>query len=162
MKNNHLILLLLLTPLFINLKCRKDNTPKGYFFQCKLDGTLYIPDGSCGNCKDAVILNDTTLLLSGKRSIEIIAIGINDGSGIKQTTYLLNNIIGRGGTYKNSFTTDDRFDTDVLRTGQLIITRLDKIKKEIEGTFSFQAYNPVQNKIVTITEGKFRLNYKDY
>lgn len=74
----------------------------------------------------------------------------------------MNDIIGRGGTYKNSYTTDDRFDTDVLRTGELSIIRIDKIKKEIEGTFFFQAFNPVQNKTVNITEGKFRLQYKDY
>ena len=162
MKNKQLILLLLFAPLFINLKCTKDETPKGYFFQCKLDGKLYIPDGFCSNCKDAVILNDTTLLLSGKRSIEIVLIAITDGQKIKESVYTLNNIIGRRGSYKNSFTTDDRFFTDSLRVGQLLITRLDKTKKEIEGTFYFQAYNPIQDKIVNITEGKFRLNYKDY
>lgn len=162
MKNKQLILLLLLVPLFINLKCRKDDTPQGYYFQCKLDGSLYITDGFCSGCKNATLLGDTLLSLSGKRSIEIILIGIFEKQGIKEGVYILNNVIGRGGTYKNSFTTDDRFDTDALRTGQLSIIKLDKTKKEIEGTFYFNAYNPVQDKIVTITEGKFRLNYKDY
>jgi len=162
MKNKQIILLLLLTPLFINLKCRKDPTPTGYYFQCKLDGILYVPDGFCGNCKDAVILNDTTLILSGKRSIEIIGIGINDGSGIKATNYTLNHVIGRGGLYKNSFTTDDRFDTDATRTGVLIIKSLNKTTKEIEGSFYFEAYNPVQNKTISVTEGKFKLKYITY
>lgn len=162
MKNKQFILLLLFVPLFINLKCRKDDTPQGYHFQCKLDGILYIPDGFCANCLQATILYDTVLMLGANRNIETLGIGINDKEGIRPIQYQLNHIIGRRGDYKNSFTTDDRFFTDSLRTGQLIITRLDKTKKEIEGTFYFKAYNIVQNKTVNITEGKFRLSYKNY
>lgn len=162
MKNKYLLLFLLLSPLFINLKCKKDDTPEGYFFMCKLDGNSYRAEGgACVNCISAALLGDTLLAISGIRSSEIIVIGIFEKQGIKVGAYRLNNNIGRGGTYKNSFTTDDRFDTDSLRTGQLTITRLDKEKKEIEGTFYFKAYNPVQNKIVNITEGKFRINYRD-
>ncbi len=162
MKNKHLLLLLLFAPLLTHLKCRKDDTPQGYYFQCKLDGKLYIPDGFCSNCLQATILYDTILMLGGNRNIEIVTIGINDSNKIRVTNYLLNNYIGSRGSYKNSFTTDDRFFTDSLRTGQLTIKRLDKVKKEIEGTFYFQAYNPVQNKTITVTEGKFKLQYITY
>ena len=162
MKTKHLILLLLITPLFINLKCRKDNTPEGYFFLCKLDGNTYRAEGgACVNCISADLLGDTLLAISGARSIEIIVIGIFERQGIKEGIYNLNNIIGRRGSYKNSFTVADRFFTDSLRTGQLTISRLDKTTKAIEGTFYFKAYNPVQDKIVNITEGKFRINYRD-
>jgi hypothetical protein len=167
MKNKYLLLLILLTPLFINLKCRKDNTPEGYFFMCKLDGNSYRAEGgACVNCISAALLGDTLLAISGSRSIEIIVIGIIDGQKIKESTYILNNNIRNNnikgkGTYDNNYPVDDKFDTDSLRTGQLTITRLDKVKKEIEGSFYFKAYNPVQNKIVNITEGKFRINYRD-
>ncbi|MGN6438864.1 MAG: DUF6252 family protein [Agriterribacter sp.] len=49
-----------------------------------------------------------------------------------------------------------------MRTGQLIITSLDKLDRIVSGTFYFKAYNPVQDKVVNITEGKFRLPYTDY
>ena len=162
MKSKHLLLLLLTAGLFLQLKCKKNTEPEGYYFQCKVDGKLYIPDGFCGNCKVATILNDTVLLLSGKRSIEIVAIGITDKSGIKQATYVLSNMLGTGATYKNSTTTDDRFDTDASRIGKLIIKRLDKATREIEGNFYFEAYNPVQNKVINVTDGKFKLKYTTY
>lgn len=162
MKSKYTLLLILAAGLFLQLKCRKNTEPQGYYFQCKLDGKLYIPDGFCSNCKVALLLNDTTLVLSGNRSIEIVLLGINDGQNVKEGEYVLNNVIGRRGSYKNSFTTDDRFFTDSLRTGQLIIKRLDKGKKEIEGIFSFKAFNPVQNKTVNVTEGKFKLKYTTY
>lgn len=162
MKSKYTLLLLLAAGLFLQLKCRKNTEPQGYYFQCKLDGKLYIPDGFCGNCKVATILNDTVLLLSGKRNIEIVAIGITDKLGVNQKTYFLSNILGTGATYKNSTTTDDRFDTDFTRTGQLVIKRLDKAAQEIEGTFYFDAYNPIQNRIIKVTEGKFKLRYTTY
>ncbi|MEN9568787.1 MAG: hypothetical protein RL172_18, partial [Bacteroidota bacterium] len=52
--------------------------------------------------------------------------------------------------------------TDSLRTGQITISKLDKSNKIIEGSFYFQAYNPVQNKTVNVTNGEFRLKYSDY
>lgn len=162
MKNKQLLLLLLIAGLFLQLKCRKNTEPEGYYFQCKVNGELYLPDGFCGNCKRATILNDTTLMLSGKRSIEIVLIGIKDSDGIQVKEYLLQDGPKAGATYKNSFTTTDRYDTDAARTGVLRIKRLDKVKKEIEGTFYFEAYNPVQNKIISVTEGKFKLQYITY
>jgi Family of unknown function (DUF6252) len=159
MKNKKFILLLLLTPLFMNLKCKKEETPEGYFFMCKLDGSEYRASGGlCVNCLYATLLNnDSLLVVSGSRSIDDISIGILDVEGIKQASYVLNNIIGRRGTYDNGIAVDDRFFTDSLRTGELKITRLDKSKREVEGTFYFKSYNPIQDKIVTITDGKFRL-----
>ena len=67
-----------------------------------------------------------------------------------------------GGAYKNSTTTNERFDTDATQTGQLNITTLDTTNKIVAGTFYFQAYNPVQNKTVNISNGEFRLKYTDY
>lgn len=162
MKNKQLFLLVLVAGLFLQLKCRKNTEPEGYYFQCKLDGKIYIPDGFCSSCERATILNDTTLMLSGKRSIQIVLIGIKDGDGIQTKEYILRNDPKAGGTYKNSTTTDDRYDTDSVRIGKLIIRRLDKITKEIEGTFYFEAYNPVQNKTISVTDGKFKLKYITY
>lgn len=56
---------------------------------------------------------------------------------------------------------NDIFRTDANNTGQLNITYIDKTKEIIQATFLFNAYNPVQNSIVTVTEGSFRVKYTD-
>ncbi len=92
---------------------------------------------------------------------ETILIGIINASGIPiiNKGYILNDNPRYGATYKNSTTTTDRFDTDAIRTGQLIITSIDKTNRIVIGTFYFQAYNPIQNKTVDVTDGIFRLRY---
>lgn len=109
----------------------------------------------------AKLLGDTTLLINGNAGYESIAIGIINMTGrpIIATSYVLNDNPRYGADYKNSTTTNDKFDTDATWTGQLVITSLDKINHFVIGTFYFQAFNPVQNKIVDITEGQFRLKY---
>lgn len=144
--------------LFFAASCNKEHLPE-YYFKCKLNGQEYVPD-NCANCTQGKILQDTVLIIGGNRSFESLGIGINDGGGIKVGNYILNEIIGRRGDYKFSTSPNDRYFTDATHTGSLTITTLDKTNKIIAGTFSFQAYNSVQNKTVNITEGKFRLQYK--
>jgi hypothetical protein len=161
MKHKQLLLLLLLTPLIMNLQCKKEETPEGYFFICKLDGKEYRASGGfCVNCLYAILFNDSALVVAGKRGAEDISISLVEDREIQVKTYTLNGVTGstgRRGSYDNSIAVDDLFFTDSLRTGELKITRLDKTKREVEGIFYFKAYNPVQNKIATITDGKFRL-----
>jgi hypothetical protein len=139
-------------------KCKKEPPLPEFYFRCKVDGQDYRPNG-CPNCLTCAILGDTTFLLGANRGYEVVTVGVIDNSGFKNTDYLLNHIISSRGTYKNSTTVDDRYYTDSLRTGNLIISLIDKSNKIIEGTFSFQAYNLVQNKTVSVTGGKFRLQY---
>lgn len=138
--------------------CNKEKLPE-YYFKAKLNGQEYVPD-NCANCTQGKFLQDTVLIIGGNRGFETLGIGINDGGGIKVGNYLLNETVGRRGDYKFSTTPNDRYYTDTTHTGQLTITTLDKTNKIISGTFSFEAYNAVQNKTVSITEGKFRLQYK--
>ena len=79
-----------------------------------------------------------------------------DGNGIQNKPYILNGKVSGSADYKNATTVDDIFETDSLRTGQLIITSINKPNKIISGTFYFTAYNPVQDKTVNITK------YTDY
>ncbi|MEJ7676393.1 MAG: DUF6252 family protein [Segetibacter sp.] len=108
------------------------------------------------------MLGDTTFLLGANRGYEVVTIGIISNPRITNKKYILNQVISSAGTYKNSTTVNDRYFTDSLRTGELNISLIDSSKKIIRGTFSFQAYNPVQNKTINITEGQFRLQYTDY
>lgn len=143
--------------------CRKNPPTAQYYFKCKVDGQEYIPNG-CANCLTCSILGDTTFLLGANRGFEALAIGIIklDRTQITTANYLLNDNLQQKGTYKNSTTTNDKFETDATRTGYLNINSLDKTNNIISGTFQFQGYNPIQDKTVNITNGEFRLKYTTY
>ena len=151
-------ILILSTLFMVASSCKKEHLPE-YYFKCKVNGQEYIPN-NCANCTQAKILEDTILIIGGNRGFETLGIGINDGSGIKSANYFLNQTLGRKGDYKFSTTPNDRYYTDSVHTGLLAISLLDKQRKIIVGTFHFQAYNPLQDKKVWITEGKFRLQYR--
>lgn len=86
--------------------------------------------------------------------------GIRDAGKIKVGVYPLNEINNNRGTFRDSYT--DQFNTDANHTGQLHIISIDIVTKFMEGTFYFKAYNAMQNKSVSITEGKFRWKYLTY
>ena len=159
MKHLKIFTLLVLATIAIAASCNKTPTPApdDFYFRCKINGQTYIPN-NCANCMVGKLLGDTALLINGNAGYETVLIGVTN-KPIIQTSYLLNSNITNGGTYKNSTTTTDRFDTDATRTGQLLLTSLDKANRIITGTFYFQAYNPVQNKTINITDGEFRLKY---
>ena len=154
------IVFFLFAPFFICSKCNKEDALPEYYFRCKIDGQDYRPN-SCANCMRAQILGDTVFLTNGNAGFETVLVGVTKKPAFIVGNYILNSP-SSGGAYKFSTTTDDRFDTDSLHIGELKVTYLDKPNKIISGTFYFQAYNPVQDKTVNITDGKFRLKYTDY
>jgi hypothetical protein len=126
-------ILLILSALFFALifvTCKKSPIPDNNYpyFQCKINGQTYIPN-SCANCLTCTVYQDTIFLLGANAGFETVGIGINDNSGIKVTTYTLNDVIGRRGDYKNSTLTNDRYFTDATHTGKLTINTLDRTKK---------------------------------
>ncbi len=96
-----------------------------------------------------------------KKGFESILIGVIklDQVPIAVKAYALDQKPEQKGSYDNSPLVNDIYITDSVHTGELKIISIDKSSQIIEGIFSFQAYNPVQNKIVSVTEGKFRLKY---
>lgn len=155
------LFLLPIASLLIAGSCNKEHLPE-YYFKCKVDGQEYVPD-NCANCMTRTILGDTLLILGANRYVESIGIDVLEYP-LKEKSYILKekrNISGGTADYDNTIgNPPDIFRTDSLRTGQLTITTLDKTNKIIAGTFSYEAYNAVQNKSVKVTEGKFRLQYK--
>jgi hypothetical protein len=162
MKHLKILTLFIIAITTLAASCKKTTDPgsNDFYFRCKINGQTYIPN-SCANCMGVKLLGDTTLLLNGNAGYETILIGVINATGIPITNqvYILNDNPRQGATYKNSTTTDNKFDTDATRTGQLLITALDKTNRSIEGTFYFEAYNPIQNKTVKVTEGEFRIKY---
>ncbi len=146
--------------IIIFTQCNKSHDLPEFYYRCKVDGQDYRPNG-CANCLTCTILGDTTFLLGANRGFEVVSIGIIklDHSFITAAVYDLNANPQQNALYDNSPLVNDIFRTDSLRTGVLQIISIDKASKIILGTFSFQAYNAVQNKVVNVTEGKFRWKY---
>jgi len=107
------------------------------------------------------LLDDTVFMMNANADFQTVSVGVIQKPSITPKAYILDRV-GSGGSYKNSTTTDDVFRTNLNSNGQLIISTIDKQNKIISGTFQFQAYNPSQNKTVSITNGEFRLKYTDY
>ena len=145
-------------------KCTKDDPLPEFYFQCKVDGVLYEPD-NCANCETKEMYGDSLFSLGANSGNEALGLAILKHS-ISIGAYSLGKaIIENKGTalYDNTIgNPSDIFRTDSIRTGVVNITELDRTNKIIVGTFSFDAYNIPKNKIVKVTEGKFRLNYRSY
>jgi hypothetical protein len=145
--------------LFLFSKCSKEQPLPDYYIRCKINGEDYLPN-NCANCMRGQLLGDTVFMMNANAGFQSLLIGVINKPSFILQTYILNRIQS-GGSYKNSTTTNDKFDTDSIHTGTLTITTLDKSNMIIAGTFSFQAYNPVQNKTVSVSDGQFRLKYTD-
>ena len=146
----------------LNSSCKKDRLPT-FYFQCKVDGVLYEPD-NCANCNTKDLVGDTSLILGANKGNEALAIGLIKTPSLSIGTYNLANPSSKfSAIYDNTIgNSTDIFRTDSIRKGVISITEFDKTNKIIVGSFAFEAFNIPQNKIVKITEGKFRLNYKAY
>ncbi|MGN6438227.1 MAG: DUF6252 family protein [Agriterribacter sp.] len=151
----------LLSSCFISSKCNKEEALGEYYFRCKIDGETYRPN-SCANCMTAQILGDTVIMLQGNRDFEALTIGVINKPAIEATSYLLNDNISSRGTYKYSTTVNDRYFTNATHTGMLLINTLNKQDKVVSGTFYYKAYNSYTEDSISITDGKFRLQYTDY
>ncbi len=156
-----LIILFVLPSIFAT--CKKEDSPatNSLYFKCKLNGQDYVPS-NCANCLKAQILNDTIFLFNANVGFESLGIGLHDSSKVKVKSYILDGTINGSADYDNNPQVNDIYKTDLIHKGQLNITVIDKTKKIIEATFSFNAFNPIQNATVNITEGSFRLKYSDY
>ena len=157
------VLFILLTLVLLSSNCKKDHLPT-FYFQCKVDGVLYQPD-NCANCNTKEMYGDSLLSLGANRGNDVLGLAILKHN-ISIGTYSLGKaIIENKGTalYDNTIgNPSDIFRTDSIRKGIISITELDKVNEIIVGSFSFEAFNIPRNKIVKITQGKFRLKYKIY
>jgi len=158
-----LLSLILLSCILLSSSCNKDKPSTDFYFQCKVDGIVYKPD-NCANCETKDFTGDTSLILGANMGNEALAIGLIKSPSLTTGSYNLANPSSKfSGLFDNTIgNPSDIFRTDSIRTGVITITELDKANKIIVGTFNFDAFNIPQNKVVRITEGKFRLNYKAY
>src|SRR5665647_5520 len=161
MKHLKTFILLVIAFITISASCKKttDPRPSDFYFRCKINGQLYIPN-SCANCLSFKLLEDTSLIANANAGFETIRFGINDLTGIQVKTYNLINQIGNRATYKNSTTTDDYYRSQNYNPGNLTITELNKTNRTIRGNFNFVAYHSFRpNDSLIITEGTFYAKY---
>lgn len=163
MKNVTIILALVFT-IILNFGCR-DNSPKPAslpYFYCKIDGKEFNPkyetDFGYRSIDARLEFNETSLLVSADGGDQSFGILVSDSLSVKTNSFILqlNSSMNSGFYDDNTFDLFGYFITDSVNLGTATITKLDKTKKIVEGTFSFIAYNSTKNKFVHVTEGKFR------
>jgi hypothetical protein len=133
---------------------------------CKVDGQIWLPEyskrGLFGGGEYSVNYEGSFygLSLNADRKLETkvyFSVFNVPGTG----TYDLYKFISQDPSgyklitkaYYNDSTGD--FETDSLHTGKVTITKLDRQRAIISGTFYFDAYNKKTGKVVKITEGRF-------
>ena len=173
--------LLLLVTILVTLSCCSNNDDNGNTLPpitqtgantvgCLVNGKVFLPHAeginSPVNCFYQFVngeffftMNFADLRGTGFKEVFIQTGRINIESA---ETYLLNkNPIDDGdytggGGYSTSLT--NNYYTNIIRTGELTITRVDLQNSIISGTFWFDAINEA-GEIVEIREGRFDWNY---
>jgi len=174
------ILSLLIIGIFIlAVSCKKENiNPEPEhkdIFQCKVNGELWKPtgeDGFFGFDKILDVYFDNTFLnaisISAKRIINDqdgnnledqkmnIGIGLNNP---EQDSIFL---IGLGNIYSD-FLHCGRYyrDTTFISENKLILQPIDTINKIIKGSFNFKAVNQDCQDTIYVSEGFFKLKYRN-
>ena len=161
--------ILIIAVFLTSFSCGKKNpyTKKttGKYFYCKIDGVDYYPEQdpvfNSGKALIGKIENDDSLFTISSYNLkdEDISIGVWDATQIslKSYTLSLNKAYSSSATYDNTPLGSGQYNTDSLNLGSIVITKLDKVQKLIEGTFSFKCYNQLTNKTANITDGEFSL-----
>jgi hypothetical protein len=172
--------LLLLLFFLANFSCKKDGLTKetqngANTFSCLIDGEIFKPAKSEGSLFNSDPVLYGGLSISDDYSIarvsavykasyprKNITIEIGNFSGVGE--YLLSDLNNRI-TYTEHNLTDPpsviTFSSSYTTNGKITITKDDRVNAILSGTFEFTATSPnVPNRIITVTSGRFDLNYK--
>ncbi|RQO79471.1 hypothetical protein DBR40_03720 [Pedobacter sp. KBW01] len=118
-------------------------------FGCLIDGKVYTPDGVIGlPALTASIQSDILSLYSRRKST-------NEGVGLP-----VRNMVATGEYPITSETTYSGFDAAYPAIeGKIIITKYDKVKNIISGRFYFTGKNASTGKLISVTNGRFDINF---
>lgn len=166
--------IILITVLLSFIACKKEGLPKATekgknTFGCKIDGKIFVPI-------DVVTFPVTPGLSfnydKNLKWLHLFATEPRDGNGFKRNitidVYNLNfgtnslNITNKAlVVFSKNNQQDQYFETNATIGGTVSITRLDTLAHIISGTFSFNAaLRPDNNKILSVTNGRFDISYK--
>ncbi|QLH47961.1 MAG: hypothetical protein HWD58_21605 [Bacteroidota bacterium] len=150
--------------MFSILSCHQNsNFIQSTYLSCYIDGKYFEPDkgGGLGEYPLTAKLqsNETLLTIRASREVQNVILAVYDTTGVKVLTYQFTNTpYTPQAIYDNNLSVDN-YKTDSTNTGIVNIVKIDKENLEVEGTFSFTAYNSVINDTIHVTNGKFKLNY---
>lgn len=75
-------------------------------------------------------------------------------------TYTIDGTYGSDNKFIRLFNGDRKYETSQDNKGEVVVTKIDKVKKIVSGTFSFKAENKDNpNDIITVTDGRFDVTY---
>jgi hypothetical protein len=134
-----------------NVKIVQPATVGSGFFKCKLDGKQFNANLSIG------YLNQFSgqLLIGGSATSGLPSVYFNLDADINTgVTQLDDSFFGNNGNYSLSTTVLFR-----STSGQINITKHDKVKKILEGTFSFDGEDLNSGQTTKVTEGSFSNKY---
>lgn len=151
--------ILLLMSITLN-SCEKNST-KTTFFECKIDGQWFRPKYETGFGYRSIDVDKTSwsdsiaMLIGGEDEHKRVSILIGDKGSIKlNKPYQLNTHSKiNSGSYFFDRVAPEKFSTNTLYTGELIITQQDN--EAISGKFFFTGYDTANHTTVQITDGKF-------
>lgn len=151
------------------LSCKKNDAPDqhliawGATLQCKVDGVNWYAskDGDLfARSVSATLNGDSSLLLSANSGTESVGISIYSGSITQGGPFSLSgNLPYTSSAFYDNDLSVANFTTDSLRGGIMRCT-FDKDESIVYGGFSFDAYHPVTQKVVHITDGFFSIEYR--
>lgn len=164
--NRNIVLLTLCLLLFACNKGDLNTHPvtSGEYLYCKVDGVDWYAskDDMFAQAATGELHGDTILDVAGYQGLESIGILVYANKITTGVNYTLStNGKGSNAGYDNDLSTKE-FETDSLHLGTVTITRLDRTKKLVEGTFSFTAYHPVKQKVVKVTDGFFSIYFQPH
>ncbi len=160
--------------------CKKDNavalvttpqlppiTTEGKMtFGCKLNGKVWLPYSSTSAFFpiEGSIDRDHSYMAAIRGYIKIGS--LNEGIELffnpvnLQTQFVLHQkSTNNFGAYSNYLVSPVSYFTDSVRLGSVSILRFDSVHQIISGTFNFNAIHPVTHDSISITDGRFDMQF---
>lgn len=135
-------------------------------FVCKIDGDKYKPRQAHyyqGNPLKSFLSDTLLTVFATLKDGNSIALRISDTTGIKATTYIVDDVAPPSHTNAVvgvvSTSNNESYITDSLHTGEIKIKYLSYEEKRISGYFNFKAKNPLNEETVEVTDGKFNIRF---
>ncbi len=159
---NNIFWLSLLSLCSLCASCKKDPpNPDEFYWKCTVDGQPYAPN-NCTNCLVARTEADSVFGMNANNGYQSLGIGVLRNTGVITTgIYILGQTSQQGASFDIDPNVADIWRTDPNHTGVLNITRLDKVKKIVEASYEFKAYNAYRNDSVHVV-GSFRTGLDVY
>ncbi|MFD2601789.1 hypothetical protein [Flavobacterium suzhouense] len=132
-------------------------------FGCLVNGEPFVDKSRSFNCFYQFFDGEYYFSISAKfnKSIKGIGLGSQKIELLQAGSYQLREI-GAGNFSADVFVdADNNFETSLIDTGTISITKFDMEKKIVSATFEFTVTDPASGKVYKITEGRFDTHFTE-